>query len=94
VGKLTLGEGFLSTGLVLAPLAHQHPPGEVVLAADLSGALVAGSQLPATLQFELPGVVSPPTGQSLLLDVDVTLHPISREVDLGSCPVETVHPKY
>jgi hypothetical protein len=60
-----------------------------VLAADLGGALPAGGYLSAALELELSGVVSP---QTLLLHLDVTLHPISREVDLRSCPVEGVHP--
>jgi hypothetical protein len=61
-----------------------------VLAAELRGALVAGCDLPAALRFELPGVVSL---QSLLLDPDVTLHPILAEDDLVTGPVEWVHPK-
>jgi hypothetical protein len=39
-------------------------------------------------QLELPGVLSP---HFLLLDPDVTLHPIQGEVDFGSGPVEGVH---
>jgi len=62
---------------------------ESVLAAELCGALLAGCDLPAALQFELPGVVSL---RSLLLDPDVTLHPILGEVDFGCGPVEWVHP--
>jgi hypothetical protein len=62
-----------------------------VLAADLGGAFLAGGCLPAALELELPGVVPFRTGQSLLLDEDVTLHSISREVDSRECPVEWVH---
>ena len=66
-----------------------------MLAADLGGALFTGGHLAATLELELPGVVSPWISQSLLLDLDVTLHPIlCREVDLRSCPVEWVHPSF
>jgi hypothetical protein len=61
-----------------------------VLATELGGAFVAGCYLPAALQFELPGVVSL---QTLLLDPDVTLHPIHGEVDFGSGTLTGVHPK-
>jgi hypothetical protein len=50
-----------------------------MLAADLSGTLLAGCDLPTALQLELPGVVSPEL--LLLLHLDVNLHPISEEVD-------------
>ena len=57
---------------------------------DLRRALLSHSDLPNTLQLELPSVVSP---QSLLLHPDQTLHPIRGEVDLRSCPVTGVHPR-
>ena len=59
-----------------------------MLAAELGGAFLAGGDLPTALQFELPGVVPL---RSLLLDPDVTLHPIHGEVDFGSGPVEWVY---
>ena len=65
---------------------------EVVLAAELSGTLLAGGHLPAEFQLELAGVGSSSCQLLLLLYVDVTLHPISREVDFGSCPAFGVHP--
>ena len=83
---LPFAEGCFSASVVLLAPFEEHALLEVVLATDLSGAFLAGGRLAAALKFELPGVVSPPPGQSLLLYVDVTLHPISREVDLRSCP--------
>ena len=46
--------------------SEEHALREVVLATDLGGALLAGGYLPATLELELPGVVSP---QTLLLHI-------------------------
>jgi hypothetical protein len=82
---LLLGEGLLTSCLLLLAPSQEHALGQIVFATELGGAFLSGNDLSAALQFELPGVVSL---QSLLLDLDVTLHPIHREVDFGSGPVK------
>lgn len=89
-GLLLLGEGLFAPCLVLLAPSEQHALGQIVLATELGGAFLAGCDLPTALQFEFSGVVSL---QSLLLDPDVTLHPIHGEVDFDSGPVEWVHPR-
>jgi hypothetical protein len=60
-GGLLLGEGLFAPCLVLPPApSEQDTLGQVVLAADLRRAFVAGGDLTDAFQLELPGVLSPP----------------------------------
>jgi hypothetical protein len=50
-GRLLVGEGLFAASLVLLAPLQENTLREIVLAAELGGALLASGYLPATLQF-------------------------------------------